>query len=170
MVMEAFRRGYTEPDPREDLSGMDVVRKSLILGREMGLVLEPSDVTVQSLVPADLQSGETGPEDFLDRLPDYDSGIEAQRREAAEDGGGVLRYVASIEECGASVELRSFPSHHPFANVTGADAIVAFTTERYNPQPLIIQGPGAGPEVTAGGVFADLLRLAGLLGGASPSV
>lgn len=170
MVIEAFRRGYTEPDPREDLSGMDVVRKALILGREMGLALEPSDVSVESLVPDDLQSEETGPENFLERLPDYDSRIEARRLEAVADGGGVLRYVASIEEGGASVELRTFPSRHPFANVAGADAVVAFTTERYNAQPLIIQGPGAGPEVTAGGVFADLLRLAGLLGGATPSV
>jgi aspartokinase/homoserine dehydrogenase 1 len=169
MVAEAFRRGYTEPDPREDLTGMDVVRKALILGREMGLALEPSDVSVQSLVPEMLQTEDTTPEAFLEKLADHDGEIEARRESAAEEGS-VLRYVASIEEAGAAVGLRTFPSHHPFANVTGADAIVAFATERYDPQPLIIQGPGAGPEVTAGGVFADLLRLAGLLGGSTPSV
>jgi len=169
MVAEAFRRGYTEPDPREDLTGMDVVRKALILGREMGLELEPSDVSVESLVPEALRNADTAPEAFLDRLADHDGEIQARLNAAAREGG-VLRYVARVEESGAAVELRTFPSHHPFANVSGADAIVAFTTERYNPQPLIIQGPGAGPEVTAGGVFADLLRLAGLLGGSTPNV
>jgi aspartokinase/homoserine dehydrogenase 1 len=169
IVTEAFLRGYTEPDPREDLSGMDVVRKALILGREMGLSLEPSDVLVESLVPEALRDGDTSPEVFLERLRDHDPVMEARRAEAAA-GGGVLRYVALVESTGASVELRTFPGHHPFANVGGADAVVAFTTARYNPQPLIIQGPGAGPEVTAGGVFADLLRLAGLLGGPAGAV
>lgn len=164
IVADAYRRGLTEPDPREDLSGADVMRKALILAREMGLPLEPSEVSVESLVPPGLRGGGTDPEAFFEDLAHHDHLMEARRAEA-EARGAVLRYVAAVDVSGATVRLRYVPLGHPFAGVGGADAVVAFTTERYDPRPLVIQGPGAGPGVTAGGVFTDLLRLAGLLGG-----
>jgi len=166
VVADAYRRGFTEPDPREDLSGADVVRKALILGREMGLTLEEADVAVESLVPEGLRAAEGSAEAFIEALAAHD-GAMAQRLVEAERRGRLLRYVAVIDEEGATVTPRSYPLEHPFARVTGADNIVAFTTERYGEQPLIIQGPGAGPAVTAGGIFADILRLATYLGAPS---
>ncbi|HZD06112.1 MAG TPA: hypothetical protein VE173_14470, partial [Longimicrobiales bacterium] len=129
----------------------------------------PSDVSVESLVPGELRGNASDPEAFLERLADHDHLMEGRRAEA-EARGGVLRYMAVVEAAGAALQLRHVPAGHPFASVGGADAVVAFTTERYDPRPLVIQGPGAGPGVTAGGVFADLLRLAGLLGGAGGGV
>ena len=162
IVTDAKARGFTEPDPRDDLSGMDVGRKVVILGREMGLSLELADVMVEGLVPKELE-GLSVP-DFLAALPSQDEAIralflEAQRR------GEVLRYVGRVNRKGeASARLRSYPLDHPFARIQLTDNIVLFRTRRYHPNPLVVQGPGAGPEVTAGGVFADLLRLATSLG------
>jgi aspartokinase/homoserine dehydrogenase 1 len=162
IVREAKQRGYTEPDPRDDLSGMDVARKLIILGREIGLSLELTDVEVESLVPAELQQGSI--EEFLDRLPRYDATMRT-RVEAARSREKVLRYVGSLSAEGkATVGLVELESKHPFANIALTDNVVRFTTRRYCDNPLIVQGPGAGPEVTAGGVFADLLRLASYLG------
>jgi bifunctional aspartokinase / homoserine dehydrogenase 1 len=162
IVREARERGYTEPDPRDDLSGMDVARKLVILGREMRLDLEVHDVDVESLVPAELQQGDVA--EFLEALPSYDARM-AERLDTARAGGEVLRYVAHLDQDGrASVRLASYPATHPFARVRLTDNIVQFRTERYDQNPLLVQGPGAGPEVTAGGVFADLLRLAAYLG------
>ncbi|MDW8260235.1 MAG: bifunctional aspartate kinase/homoserine dehydrogenase I, partial [Gammaproteobacteria bacterium] len=162
IVRDAKQRGYTEPDPREDLSGMDVARKLIILGREMGLALELSDVRVESLVPDGLEGGSS--EEFLARLPQYDAAMQ-KRFTAASERGKVLRYVGRLNAAGeASVGLHEFPTRHAFANIALTDNIVRFATRRYCDNPLIVQGPGAGPEVTAGGIFADLLRLAAYLG------
>ena len=162
IVRAAKAKGYTEPDPRDDLSGTDVARKLIILGREIGLKLELSDVDVESLVPADLAGGTA--EEFLEQLPAHDAAI-AARVEAAARDGKVLRYVGRIESSGrASVGLTAFDRRHAFANIALTDNVVRYTTSRYSENPLIVQGPGAGPEVTAGGVFADLLRLCAYLG------
>lgn len=163
IVKTAKEKGYTEPDPRDDLSGMDVARKVLILGREMGLVKNISDVKIQNLVPQALQSIEST-EEFLTELSKFDNDMEAKRKEA-EDKGEVLRFVGSVNSEGEiSAELKSYPKEHAFGGLSGTDNIISFTTKNYNSQPLIIRGPGAGPEVTAEGVFADLLRLAYNLG------
>ncbi len=162
LVGEARAAGYTEPDPRDDLSGMDVARKLVILGREMGLEIGLADVQVESLAPQELAG--TSVEGFLTGLADYDRAM-AERLQAAEGRGEVLRYVASLDDQGrAEVALKSLPRDHPFANLALTDNVVAFQTRRYRANPLIVQGPGAGPDVTAGGVFADLLRVAVNLG------
>jgi aspartokinase/homoserine dehydrogenase 1 len=162
IVREAKQRGYTEPDPRDDLSGTDVARKLIILGREMGLMLELSDVEVASLVPADLSGGTS--EEFLAGLSRYDEPMK-QRYEQARARGRVLRYVGSVGADGrASVGLVELDARHAFANIALTDNVVRYATARYCDNPLIVQGPGAGPAVTAGGVFADLLRLATYLG------
>jgi aspartokinase/homoserine dehydrogenase 1 len=162
IVREAKTRGYTEPDPRDDLSGTDVARKLIILAREMGLRLEMSDVKVASLVPVDLEKGSI--DGFLDGLTAHDAGMK-QRYEAATRSGRVLRYVGRITAKGeATVGLVELDRTHAFANIALTDNVVRFATARYNRNALIVQGPGAGPEVTAGGVFADLLRLSAYLG------
>ncbi len=162
IVADARARGFTEPDPRDDLSGMDVARKVVILAREIGLSIEIEDVTVEGLVPEELQS--LSVPDFLASLPGHDRPM-AELFEDAARRGEVLRYVGSIDREGnASARLRSYPLDHPFARIQATDNIVLFSTRRYQPNPLVVQGPGAGPEVTAGGVFADLLRLASSLG------
>jgi aspartokinase/homoserine dehydrogenase 1 len=162
IVADAKQRGYTEPDPRDDLSGTDVARKLIILGREMGLSLEMRDVKVESLVPAGLEAGSI--EDFLRQLPASDAAWQA-RFAAAKARGRVLRYVGRITAAGeATVGVVEVEGRHAFANIALTDNIVRFATARYSANPLIVQGPGAGPEVTAGGVFADLLRLCAYLG------
>jgi bifunctional aspartokinase / homoserine dehydrogenase 1 len=162
IVMDAKQRGYTEPDPRDDLSGTDVARKLIILAREMGLRLEMSDVKVESLVPADLSKGSI--DEFLAGLTRYDAAMQ-QRYEAAKKAGKVLRFVGRITSKGeATVGVVELEAKHAFANIALTDNVVRFATARYCNNPLIVQGPGAGPEVTAGGVFADLLRLSAYLG------
>jgi aspartokinase/homoserine dehydrogenase 1 len=164
IVREAKAKGYTEPDPRDDLSGKDVARKAVILAREAGLALELDDIAVESLVPAALANASV--DEFLQRLPDFDAPM-ADRVAAARRAGQVLRYVATIDvKAGkANVGLESFAPQHPFANISLTDNIVQFVTGRYCDNPLIIRGPGAGPAVTAGGIFADLLRLCSMLSG-----
>jgi aspartokinase/homoserine dehydrogenase 1 len=162
IVREAHALGFTEPDPREDLSGMDVARKLIILAREMGLEIEPDDVQVESLVPEDLRSGAV--EEYLSTLASNDESV-AKLMDAARARGEALRYVGVVEANGTvSAGLRAYPIDHAFANLSGSDNIVSFQTARYNMQPMIVRGPGAGPEVTAAGVFADLLRLVSFLG------
>jgi aspartokinase/homoserine dehydrogenase 1 len=162
IVREAKQRGYTEPDPRDDLSGTDVARKLIILGREMGLKLEMSDVDIASLVPADLAAG--SPAEFLAGLSRHDQPLR-ERFEQVRARGHVLRYVGAVGADGrATVGLTELDQRHAFANIALTDNVVRFATARYCDNPLIVQGPGAGPAVTAGGVFADLLRLATYLG------
>lgn len=167
IVTKAKEAGYTEPDPRDDLSGMDVARKVIILARECGLKLELHDIPVQSLVPEPLQ-GCTSVEEFLDKLPEFDHEMTKQR-EDADSSAEVLRYVGVVDTLDnkGHVELRRYSKAHPFAQLYGSDNIIAFTTTRYHKQPLIVRGPGAGAEVTAGGVFSDILRLASYLGAPS---
>jgi aspartokinase/homoserine dehydrogenase 1 len=146
VVREAHSLGLTEPDPREDLSGMDVARKLIILAREMGLEVEMDSVHVESLA-------------------DEDDQTMAALLSSAREAGQVVRYVGTIDSNGdLSAQMRRYPIDHPFASLNGSDNIVSFQTARYNTQPMIVRGPGAGPEVTAAGVFADLLRLASFLG------
>jgi aspartokinase/homoserine dehydrogenase 1 len=160
IVREAHKLGFTEPDPREDLSGIDVARKLIILAREMGLEVEMDSVQVESMVPEDLRSASV--EEYLNSLGKHDQAIADLLNSAK---GEVLRYVGTIDADGSmSAGLRTYPREHPFANLTGSDNIVSFQTARYNTQPMIVRGPGAGPAVTAAGVFADLLRLASFLG------
>lgn len=162
IVADARARGYTEPDPRDDLSGMDVARKLVILGREMGLRLELADVAVESLVPPALANC-TVPE-FLERLPAHDEAMR-QRLTESQEAGRLLRYIGRLTADGrASVAIETIERGHAFANMALTDNVVRFVTDRYRDNPLIVQGPGAGPEVTAGGVFGDLLRLAAYLG------
>jgi aspartokinase/homoserine dehydrogenase 1 len=162
IVADARQRGYTEPDPRDDLSGTDVARKLIILGREMGLDLEMSDVKVESLVPAGLEHGSI--DDFMSKLSRHDAAMK-QRLDDAKARGKVLRYIGRVTADGhATVGLSELDAKHAFANIALTDNVVRYTTKRYCDNPLIVQGPGAGPEVTAGGVFADLLRVAAYLG------
>ena len=163
LVAEARRQGFTEPDPRDDLSGVDVARKVVILAREMGVRIDLADVALEGLVPEELREGSV--DDFLRRLPEHDATL-TRWWEEAHARGERLRFVGVVEQGGqASVRLRGYPAQHPFARLHLTDNIVQFQTRRYTPNPLIVQGPGAGPEVTAAGVFADLLRLAAYLGG-----
>jgi aspartokinase/homoserine dehydrogenase 1 len=163
IVTEARDAGYTEPDPRDDLSGLDVARKLIILGREMGMRLELRDVAVESLVPAGLDGG--GVDEFLAALPRFDAAMR-ERLAGARASGQVLRYVGRLDRRAASatVRLEALPANHPFANINLTDNIVRYVSARYSQNPLVVQGPGAGREVTAAGVFADLLRLGGYLG------
>ena len=162
IVRQAHQLGLTEPDPRLDLSGLDVARKLIILAREMGLQVEMDAVEVESMVPQDLRSATL--EEYLNTLGKQDHAI-ADQLDSARASGNVLRYVGVINNDGSmSAGLRTYPLDHPFASLNGSDNIVSFQTARYNTQPMIVRGPGAGPEVTAAGVFADLLRLASFLG------
>jgi len=162
IVRQAHQLGLTEPDPRLDLSGVDVARKLIILAREMGLKVEMDAVEVESMVPEDLRSATL--EEYLNTLGKQDHAI-ADQLDSARASGNVLRYVGVINNDGSmSAGLRTYPLDHPFASLNGSDNIVSFQTARYNTQPMIVRGPGAGPEVTAAGVFADLLRLASFLG------
>ncbi|MDP9413263.1 MAG: bifunctional aspartate kinase/homoserine dehydrogenase I, partial [Pseudomonadota bacterium] len=162
VVAESRQKGFTEPDPRDDLSGMDVARKVVILAREMGLKTELEDVELQGLIPPGLEHGPV--DQFLQSLREHDRAI-TDLLEEARGRDERLRFVGSIERDGrATVRLQSVPASHPLAHLHLTDNLVQFQTSRYRPNPLIVQGPGAGPEVTAGGIFADILRLAAYLG------
>lgn len=167
VVTEAKQAGYTEPDPRDDLSGTDVARKVIILARESGVKLELSDIPVQSLVPEPLRASASG-EEFMQQLPQFDQDMSKKQKDA-DDAGDVLRYVGVVDVVDQKgvVELRRYKKDHPFAQLSGSDNIIAFTTLRYKEQPLIVRGPGAGAQVTAGGIFSDILRLASYLGAPS---
>ena len=167
VVADAKAAGYTEPDPRDDLSGTDVARKVVILAREAGLEVELADVPVESLVPASLAAAPDA-DAFLAGLPAHDAAFSARLAAAAAEGKA-LRYVGvvDVEHGTGSVGLREYPAGHAFASLEGSDNVIAFTTARYRAQPLIVRGPGAGAEVTAGGIFSDLLRLAAYLGAPS---
>lgn len=162
LVRQAKVAGYTEPDPRDDLSGLDVARKLVILAREMGMQLSVDQVHVESLVPEQLADASI--DEFLQGLSCLDAPMQ-QRFEAANEAHQVLRYCAVLEADGrAEVVLKALPAFHPFAHIALTDNIVSFATARYRNNPLIVRGPGAGPDVTAAGVFADLLRVASSLG------
>jgi aspartokinase/homoserine dehydrogenase 1 len=158
LLADARQLGYTEPDPRSDLSGEDVARKLLILARNAGFALGRDEVEVESLVPEALQSIDT--ETFLSRLEELDAPLAARHAEAS-SRGNVLRYLARLNQRGrARVGLVEVPLTHPSARLYGTDNQFALTTTRYHSQPLVIQGPGAGPEVTAQALLGDILALA----------
>jgi len=154
-VRRAMTLGYTEPDPRDDLSGMDVARKALILARLMGFRGEMTDITVESLVPEHARGWAR--EEFVRRLGEFDAAW-AERVEDAKRRGLVLRYVATATRQRVTVGLRAVPLSSPFAGLSGTDNQVVFTTARYRENPLVITGPGAGPAVTAAGVLNDVLK------------
>lgn len=157
VVAEAKSKGYTEPDPRDDLSGVDVARKILILAREAGISLELSDIEIENLVPKDCQD-EMSASDFITKLKAHDHHFE-NLRIAVEEKDQKLRYQAILENGKASVKLGTVESSHPFYSLSGSDNIILLTTERYHDRPMVIRGPGAGAEVTAAGVFADIIRI-----------
>lgn len=158
LLAEARALGYTEPDPRSDLSGEDVARKLLILARHAGFALGSDEVEVESLVPPALRELDTAA--FLDRLAELDAPL-AERHAQARARGHVLRFLARLNQRGrARVGLVEVPATHPAARLYGTDNQFALTTTRYNTQPLVIQGPGAGPEVTAQALLGDVLALA----------
>jgi aspartokinase/homoserine dehydrogenase 1 len=157
LVSEARRLGFTEPDPREDLSGEDVARKLLILAREIGLQMDIDQVSVRSLVPGPLSRGGFSPR-FFAAFAKHDADMR-KRLQAAQSRGNVLRYVGVLEKGRAQASLRECPPGHPLAAAKGSDNIIAFTTKRYSRTPLVVQGPGAGADVTAMGVFSDILKL-----------
>ena len=163
IVRDAKAKGYTEPDPRDDLSGTDVARKLVILARELGMRLELSDVALEGLIPASLSGCSV--DEFMARLDELDAPMTAQLT-AARAQNKVLRYVAALDAASgkATVGLVRLERSHPFANINLTDNVVRFVTSRYDVNPLVVQGPGAGPHVTAAGVFADLLRVCAYLG------
>ena len=161
VVREAKRLGLTEPDPREDLSGADVRRKLLILARETGLPLESNDIELENILPHSCLAVRTV-EEFFGELEKHDGHFEQRRREA-ETQGKALRMVARLEEGKAGISLDAFDPSHPFYFLSGSDNMVVFTTERYRERPLVIRGPGAGAEVTAAGVFAEVIGIGSYL-------
>jgi aspartokinase/homoserine dehydrogenase 1 len=154
-ILMAMNKGFTEPDPRDDLSGADVGRKALILGRLLGYEGEPSDVTVENLVPEEARTMERG--EYLTQLPNWDADW-GRKVGAARNKQQVLRYVATVTRRKIRVGLQSVGAASPFSALKGTDNQIAFTTSRYR-SPLVIRGAGAGPAVTAGGVLNDLLEL-----------
>ncbi|EMC92869.1 hypothetical protein BAUCODRAFT_264962 [Baudoinia panamericana UAMH 10762] len=163
-VKKAKELGYTEPDPRDDLNGLDVARKLTILARIAGLkVQSPTSFPVESLIPKELESVSSGDE-FLEKLPQFDDQMEELKLSAAKEGK-VVRFVGSIDAPSQAVRvgLEKFDASHPIAALKGSDNIISFHTKRYGSNALIIQGAGAGGEVTAMGVTGDLLKVVRLL-------
>jgi len=161
IVRRAKEAGYTEPDPRDDLSGADFARKFLILGRELGYTLEYGDVVCESLVPPEYR-GEMPVAEFLDCLSSVDEWY-AHETEKATAAGMTIAYAGEIRDGKASIGVKRVSLGSPIAGLSGSENMVVFTTERYRLTPLVVRGPGAGGEVTAGGVFADILRIASYL-------
>ncbi|MCL2763457.1 MAG: aspartate kinase [Treponema sp.] len=158
LVREAKAKGYTEPDPRDDLNAMDAARKALILARECGLPLEFANVTIEPILPPACFKAKDV-EAFFKELEKSDAAFEKRRAEAAALGKA-LRYVAVIENGVAKLSLRAEPANSPFRSLVDSDNMVVITTDRYSKLPMVIKGPGAGAQVTAGGIFADIARIA----------
>jgi aspartokinase/homoserine dehydrogenase 1 len=157
LLRDARRLGFTEPDPRSDLSGEDVARKLLIIARHAGFALGSDEVEIESLVPESLRGVET--KVFLDRLEELDEPL-ARRHAEAKANGKVLRYLARLNQRGrARVGLVEVGLDHPASRLSGTDNQFALTTTRYHSTPLVIQGPGAGPEITAQALLGDVLAI-----------
>ena len=157
IVSNAKDQGYTEPDPRDDLSGMDVARKLVILAREMGQYIEVNDVEIENLVNKSHQ--DLSVEDYLKAMADDDEMMQT-RYQQANNEGKALCYIAQLNGKGeASVTLKAIDQDHQFFGLEGTENIIKYNTERYSSYPLVHRGPGAGPEVTAAGIFSDLLAL-----------
>lgn len=158
-VEKARAAGFTEPDPRIDLSGQDVVRKLVILAREAGYTITQDDVEKNMIIPKEFLDSD--PEEFMKRLANLDEEFEKKRREA-EAAGRKFRFVATIDRGKAGVGLREVESSHPFYNLAGSNNVILLTTDRYMEYPMAIKGYGAGAEVTAAGVFADIISIANI--------
>ena len=158
-VRLAKEEGYSEPDPRIDLSGKDVIRKLVILSREAGYRLEQDDVEKHLFIPNEFFEGSI--EDFWKNLPTLDADFEA-RRKVLEEGKKHWRFVAKLESGKGSVSLQEVGERHPFYDLEGSNNIILLTTERYHEYPMLIQGYGAGASVTAAGVFADIMSIANI--------
>ena len=156
MAQEA---GYSEPDPRIDLCGQDVIRKLVIVAREAGYRVEQSDVKKKLFIPDDYFKGSLA--DFWKAIPQYDAEFEQYRRQVA-DRGKVLCFVATLDHGDVEVGLREIDSAHPFFHLEGSNNVILLTTERYREYPMVIKGYGAGAEVTAAGVFADIIGIANI--------
>ena len=161
IVLEAKKLGYTEPDPRVDLNGIDVRRKIIILARETGLALEAADVKIENILPKACQEATTV-EDFFVEIEKANAGFEKKRAKAAK-AGKVLRMIASLDKGKAKIAMKEVDATHPFYTLSGSDNMIVFTTDRYKERPLVIRGPGAGAEVTAAGVFAEVITIGNLL-------
>jgi aspartokinase/homoserine dehydrogenase 1 len=157
VVREAKEKGFTEPDPRDDLNGMDVARKILILSREAGFDMNLEEVSINNILPKACIDAPTV-DAFFDELQKSDDYFEELRINAQKENK-VLRFIAKMENGNASVELQSVDSSNPFFALDGSDNMISFTTDRYLERPLVIKGPGAGAEVTAAGVFAEIIGL-----------
>ncbi len=156
VTAKAKAMGFTEPDPRDDLSGMDVARKLLILARESGLQLDLSDVTVESVLPADFAPG-ASVADFMAQLPQLNSWF-ADKVAAAKSEGKVLRYIGEIANGQCKVSVKALDLNHPLAKVKDGENALAIHTRYYQPIPFVLRGYGAGAAVTAAGVFSDVMR------------
>lgn len=157
VVKTAQQLGYTEPDPRDDLKGTDFMRKMLILARDAGYALEPEDVQLGAILP-DACVHATSVDDFYRELLAADDYFNALKNSAQQENK-VLRYVGKLEAGKVNIALELVGGDHPFFALSGSDNIISFTTERYSERPLVVKGPGAGAEVTAAGVFADLVNV-----------
>ncbi len=161
VVKQAKDLGFTEPDPRTDLNGIDVRRKLIILARESGLPLEQASVKIDAILPEACQKAENVAQLFeeIEKADDY---FEKMRADAARDGK-VLRFIAKLENEEASIVLQAVAPSNPFYSLSGSDNMIVFTTDRYKERPLVILGPGAGAEVTAAGVFAEIITIGNFL-------
>ncbi len=158
IVKEAQKQGFTEPDPRDDLSGLDFMRKMLILARDSGHAIEMKDIDMQAILPEACMTAPDVPSFYLE-LEKADAHFEKLKKEA-EAEGKVLRFIGIMEAGNVRIKLEAVDSSHPFYSLSGSDNIIAFTTNRYKSDcPLVVKGPGAGAEVTAAGVFADLVKV-----------
>lgn len=155
-IRKAREKGYSEPDPRVDLSGTDVVRKILILAREAGYPIEKDDVMVKKFLPEECFTGDLN--DFFEKVKVYDAEFEQRRKDLAKQNRK-WRFFATLDQGKAKVELITIGSDHPSFNLEGSNNIILITTNRYHELPMVIKGYGAGAEVTAAGVFADLMRV-----------
>lgn len=157
VVKKAQELGYTEPDPRDDLGGIDFMRKMLILGRDAGYVIEPTDVALGAILPEACLKA-TSVDDFYTELLKADQYFNALKEKAKQENKAI-RYIGKLEDGKVSIALEMVDESHPFFTLSGSDNIISFTTERYKERPLVVKGPGAGAEVTAAGVFADLVNV-----------
>lgn len=157
VVKTAQEKGYTEPDPRDDLSGKDFMRKILILARDAGYAMEEADVEIENMLPQACLDARSV-DDFYAALKAEDAYFTNMKNKAAAEGK-VLRYIGKLDNGKASITLQMVDESHPFFTLSGSDNIISFTTDRYKERPLVVKGPGAGAEVTAAGVFADLINV-----------